>query len=586
MPTNNPLSSYIHAFVDELVRAGVRRIVISPGSRSTPIAMAAAQHPKMETWVNVDERSAAFFALGMAKGSQHPVAILCTSGTAAANYMPAVVEAKQSRVPLIVLTADRPHELRDVGAPQVIDQLNMFGNYAKWFVDLAIPESTNEMLRYIRTVADRAVALTKSEPAGVVHLNFPLREPLIPGPMPNMMKTAARDGMNPYTRISMGVKHLSKEQIFDYCRLFENVEKGLIVCGPQDDPMLSEFILLLSKRLNWPIISDPLSQLRSIARDEDHVIETYDAFLRDQEISNSLVPELVLRFGAMPVSKAYTLFIKNNPQIKQFIVDLDNDWREPTLMASHMIYADSKYFCEKVADSIQNTSGNDEWLESWKKVNSVTRQTIEYYYTGDVLFEGNVIKELIELIPENSSLFVSNSMPIRDLDTFYLNQSKQVTTYANRGANGIDGIISSALGVSTVSERLFLVIGDLSFYHDLNGLLAAKVYQLNITIIVINNDGGGIFSFLPQAKHPEHFEELFGTPHGLDFEYVVKMYGGTFDRIKSWQQFKDAVLNSMNRKGLQVIEVPTERDDNVNLHRLLWKEVHQNVKEATRYEGS
>ncbi|WLR50323.1 2-succinyl-5-enolpyruvyl-6-hydroxy-3-cyclohexene-1-carboxylic-acid synthase [Bacillus tianshenii] len=586
MSLNEPLSSYVFAFIDELVRTGVTSLVISPGSRSTPIAMAAAQHPRMETWVNIDERSAAFFALGMAKASKKPTAIVCTSGTAAANYMPAVVEAKQSRVPLIVLTADRPHELRDIGAPQAINQIDLFGSYVKWFSEMALPDNSSQIIRYVRTVAGRAAAVSNAEPAGPVHLNFPLREPLIPTLEQEMLTYTAREEQQPYVQVNTGKKTLSQPELEHYISYFEHVEKGLIVCGPQQDEHLPRAVVELAEALGWPILADPLSQLRGGSHSKELVIETYDAFLRDEEITTKLVPEVVIRFGAMPVSKAYMLFLKKYPHIRQMVVDNDSGWREPTLLASHMIYADPVSFCEQIIEVIDERPARFEWLNRWVKANDMAKGVINGFIYEEGFFEGHVVKYLMNALPQQASVFVGNSMPVRDLDTFLLNHSKDIETFANRGANGIDGVVSSALGVSTVKSPLVLLIGDLSFYHDLNGLLAAKMYQLNATIIVVNNDGGGIFSFLPQSKQAEHFESLFGTPHGLEFEYAVKMYGGKYTKATAWEHFNEALAESIEASGLHVIEVPTNRVDNEQLHRQLWKDVQQHISEALRHENS
>jgi 2-succinyl-5-enolpyruvyl-6-hydroxy-3-cyclohexene-1-carboxylate synthase len=575
---NEALTLYIAAFVDELAKIGVQDVVVSPGSRSTPLAIMMAEHPAMRVHINIDERSAAFFALGMAKAKRHPIALLCTSGTAVANYFPAVVEAYYSRVPLIVITADRPHELRDVGAPQAIDQLNVYGRYAKWFVEMALPEKTPDMLRYARTMAARAAGVAISAPAGPVHLNFPLREPLVP--IVHEETWEQIEAKEPsYTTVILGKMTIGMEQVQELYNELSSAEKGLIVCGQIDHPAFAEAVTKLAEMLDYPILADPLSQLRSGTHAKEYIIDSYDAILKDETIAASLVPDVVIRFGAMPVSKPLFLLLKRYPSIKQIVVDGGGGWREPTLMASYMVYCDEVEFCRRLIDIGAPKRSKSEWSTTWKRINDIAKSVLLEAAMEEELFEGKVFTELSQLLPDGATLFVGNSMPIRDTDTFFFTNDKQIRILANRGANGIDGVVSSALGVSAVTEPLVLVIGDLSFYHDLNGLLAAKMHGLNATIIVLNNNGGGIFSFLPQAKHEKHFEMLFGTPTDLQFEHAVRMYEGNYQKIKTWDEFRHYVAQSLTTDGLHVMEVCTSRENNVRKHRLLWEKVSQEIAE-------
>ncbi|OXB92776.1 2-succinyl-5-enolpyruvyl-6-hydroxy-3-cyclohexene-1-carboxylic-acid synthase [Parageobacillus galactosidasius] len=575
---NEALTLYIAAFVDELAKIGVQDVVVSPGSRSTPLAIMMAEHPAMRVHINIDERSAAFFALGMAKAKRHPIALLCTSGTAVANYFPAVVEAYYSRVPLIVITADRPHELRDVGAPQAIDQLNIYGRYAKWFVEMALPEKSTDMLRYARTMAARAAGVAISAPAGPVHLNFPLREPLVP--IVHEETWEQIEAKEPsYTTVIPGKMTIGMEQIQELYNELSSAEKGLIVCGQIDQPAFAEAVTKLAEMLDYPILADPLSQLRSGTHAKEYIIDSYDAILKDETIAASLVPDVVIRFGAMPVSKPLFLLLKRYPSIKQIVVDGEGGWREPTLMASYMVYCDEVEFCRRLIDIGASKQSKSQWSTTWKMINDIAKSVLLEATMEEELFEGKVFAELSQLLPDGATLFVGNSMPIRDTDTFFFTNDKQIRILANRGANGIDGVVSSALGASAVTEPLVLVIGDLSFYHDLNGLLAAKMHGLHATIIVLNNNGGGIFSFLPQAKHKKHFEMLFGTPTDLQFEHAVRMYEGNYQKIKTWDEFRHYVTQSLTTDGLHVMEVCTSRENNVRKHRLLWEKVSQEIAE-------
>jgi 2-succinyl-5-enolpyruvyl-6-hydroxy-3-cyclohexene-1-carboxylate synthase len=590
----NPTFVYIQAFVDELQRAGVHNVVVCPGSRSTPLAMVLAEQTRIHVWMHVDERSAAFFALGMAKRFAQPVGLVCTSGTAAANFFPAIVEAHLTHVPLLVLTADRPHELRENGAPQAIDQNRLYGIHVKWFADVALPEASNSALRYIRTLANRAVALTSAVPSGPVHLNMPLREPLVPGALPDqpLPSLAQRDTVAwqgrpdnaPYVTVTEVLQR--SEDSGRYGSLLEKIrttQRGLIIVGPSNDPELPAAITLLAQRTGYPVLADPLSQLRSSPLDTSLFCSSYDAFLRIDAFVERVEPQLLVRFGAMPTAKPLLLYMKRYAACPQIVVDGNAGWEEPTQLASEIIHAEPVSLCRNLLASLPALQGHDrQWAEIWQRAEQFTRQALQAAIQDfSVFFEGRVFTELAALLPEQTTLYVGNSMPVRDLDTFFWKSNATVHVMGNRGANGIDGVISSALGASAAHKDdpqdgpNVLVIGDLSFYHDLNGLLAARLHKLDLTIVLINNDGGGIFSFLPQAAYPEHFEQLFGTPTGLDFALVVQMYGGSFQRIANWQEFRAALQQSINSSGLHVIEVPTVRESNVQMHRQLWQVVER-----------
>ncbi|MFB5282452.1 2-succinyl-5-enolpyruvyl-6-hydroxy-3-cyclohexene-1-carboxylic-acid synthase [Peribacillus sp. Hz7] len=575
MTNRDALTAYIASFVDELAQNKVRHAVVSPGSRSTPISLLLAEHPDIEVHLNVDERSAAFFALGLAKALGEPVAMICTSGTAAANYYPAIVEAYYGRVPLLVLTADRPHELRYVGAPQAIDQIELYGKHVKWSVEMALPEQTAEMTNYARTVGARAVATAALSPAGPVHLNFPLREPLVP----DMKKAKEYRKESSAVLIEDGVRTLAQSHVKALASTLTEAKRGIIVVGELKDDSVSEAIVALSEQLAFPILADPLSLLRSGTHKQEQIIETYDTFLRDDIAKEMLNPDLVLRFGAMPVSKALLLFLKKHHSAKHLVVDDGAGWREPAGLATNMIYSEVSTFC---SDMLNQLSGIRDvtWLQRWQAVNTATKEALYSLRDDAELSEGKLFLLLNELMPTHSTLFVGNSMPIRDLDTFFFNNEKQIRTLANRGANGIDGVVSTALGVSTVSEHTVLAIGDLSFYHDMNGLLAAKLQKQNMTIVLINNDGGGIFSFLPQANEKEYFELLFGTPHGLDFAHAAALYGAKYNKVTNWEEFGQVFTQSFTIPGLKVIEVPTERESNLVKHRELWNFVSQEIKDV------
>lgn len=586
------LYEQVGAFVDELVRGGVSQFVVCPGSRSTPLALTIARHPGAKLWMHVDERSAAFFGLGLAKFRREPVALVCTSGTAAANFLPAVVEAFISRIPLVVLTADRPHELRDNGAPQTIDQVRLYGTHVRWFLDLAEPAPLPQMEAYVRTAACRAVAAARGEPAGPVHVNCPYREPLVlPSGELAPPSTGRLDGQ-PYVAVAKGRLDPDPAWIAGLARDLASIPNGLIVAGPQDDPSLAEPIARLAGTLGYPILADPLSHLRGGPHDRTAVVDGYDAFLRDESFAARLVPEVVLRFGAIPTSKPLQLFVQRHRTARQIVVDGGGGWNEPTGLATDMAHVDARRLCEalvaELPPSPARESARARWREAWTQANGRTRAALAGKMEAlDEMFEGKAFAELAEWLPDGATLFVGNSMPVRDLDSFFFGSERRVRVLANRGANGIDGVVSSALGASAGGAGpLLLVLGDLSFYHDSNGLLAARQHGLDATIVVLNNDGGGIFSFLPQASQPEHFETLFGTPHGLDFRPVAEMYGARFERVTTWDDFRVSVRRGIDEGGLHVIEVPTRRDDNVGLHRGMWQAVAEALMQDLAEVGS
>jgi 2-succinyl-5-enolpyruvyl-6-hydroxy-3-cyclohexene-1-carboxylate synthase len=584
------LDTVVGAFVDELARAGIRHVCACPGSRSTPLAIKLAQHPDIKLWMHLDERSAAYFGLGLAKAARRPVALLATSGTAAANFLPAVVEACLSRVALVVLTADRPHELRDVGAAQTIDQLRLYGEHVKWFVDLPEPEIglSAEHVRMVRTLAGRAVGTAAAEPAGPVHVNWPFREPLVPEPQPTDTQAiwGARAGGRPYVEVSSGRLAPGPDLVASLGNELAHTARGLILCGPQDDPELPAAIAELAQRLGYPILADPLSGVRRGPHERALVLDAYDAFLRHPQTVEQLVPEVVLRFGAMPTSKPVLQYLQRYASARQIVVD-PGGWREPTGLASDVLHVDPRLLCEALAERVMGADdATTEWTGTWQEINAITRATVGRELANQAeLFEGKIFSSsaLAGLLPEGTLLYAGNSMPVRDLDTFLPAAAESLRCLANRGANGIDGVVSSALGASAAGVGpVVLVIGDVSFYHDLNGLLAARKHGLDLLVVLVNNDGGGIFSFLPQADLPgDDFETLFGTPHGLDFRPFVEGYGGRFERVADWPSFQNAVSEGLARGGLAVVEVPTNRVRNVVLHREVWRAVAEALATAT-----
>ncbi|MPZ48870.1 MAG: 2-succinyl-5-enolpyruvyl-6-hydroxy-3-cyclohexene-1-carboxylic-acid synthase [Dehalococcoidia bacterium] len=560
------LGRYAGAFVDALVARGLRDVCLCPGSRSTPLALTFARHPRVKIWTHLDERSCAYFALGMAKvhGSAAPVAILCSSGTAAVNFAPAVVEAAQSHVPLLVLTADRPQELRDLGANQTIDQVRLYGSAAKWFVEMPLPEASEEMLRYVHMVGWRAIETTWAMPQGPVHLNFPFREPLVPAAVEPVFKDSRAEGF---------VGPINKEEH----RFAPDVtahRRGVIVCGPgMMEPTGS--LLELAARLGWPVLADPLSNLRSSPHCNDNVIAGYDSFLRSAALADELAPDFVLRFGAPVTGRPLSSYLQRHRGVRHIVIAEPGLFPDPDLSSTGVIEAYPPTVCDILLERDDLPNADPGWLAAWRRAELKTREVVERILNeSEVATEPSVITDLAEVLPDAFNIFAGNSMPVRDIDSFWPATKQVLSFYGNRGASGIDGVVSTALGAAAHYGRTVLVIGDLSFYHDMNGLLAVKRHGISATIVLVNNDGGGIFSFLSQnSEDEEHFETLFGTPHGLDFTPVAQLYGVGFQTVATRQEYKAALRASFDAPGVQIIEVKTDRAENLKLHQRIWREV-------------
>jgi len=553
------------ALVETLRRSGVEHVCICPGSRSSPFALAFAGHGDIRTWIHVDERSAGFFALGLARELRAPVAVVCSSGTAAANLLPAVVEAALSRVPIIVLTADRPPELRDVGAPQTIDQLNLYGRHAKWFMDMPLADGSTALIRFTSACAARAVAVARAVPAGPVHLNLPVREPLLDA-------GAADQGPSYVPVVAAGAPHVDAGIIAACAAQLPQYERGVIVCGPQNDPAFPAAVAALAKALGYPVFADPLSQVRCGSHDRSSVVDAYDAFLRDRTVNEAFTPDVVLRFGALPTSKPLWERLQTLSDCPQFLIDDAGSWRDPLATATTVVQADAAAFAAALAAAVSAAKGPPVWRAQWLELDRRTRVALTDALARDERpFDGAVFAALADDLPSETTLFVGNSMPVRDLDTFFGGSERVLRFAANRGANGIDGVVSSALGAAAAGSQVVLVLGDLSFYHDSNGLLAGRLNGIDATIVVLNNDGGGIFSFLPQADvvPPERFEQIFGTPTGLDVGRIAAVYSTGFTRADDAPAFRDALSRALVTPGISIIEVRTQRPENVRRHRAI-----------------
>lgn len=571
MTNKEILTSYVYKLVSSLHQAGVRNVVVSPGSRSTPLAYAFAHTKEIQVYRQVDERSAAFLALGIAKASAKPVVLVCTSGTAAANYFPAIVEAKLARLPLVVLTADRPHELREVGAPQAISQPNLYGNQVKWSVDFPIPDGCPNTLPFIERHLARAVAIATTVPSGPVHVNVPFREPLLIDFQEDLPKATFTESIAPEVRPSEHAMNILELAI-------EHAKKGLMIVGEMAQDSNLEAVWNLIRHLKWPVLVESLSQLRSNIPDDcvDYIIDQYDALLKNETFKKVVVPDTVIRLGAQPVSKPLMQLLTKVHPPTYIVIDEDPMFRDSLAISTHHIQAPIGSWLNDV--TVKTIHKDQQYVQAWTEANHLVTNIVEAYAL-EATDEGAFAATLFKHLPENSDLFASNSMPIRDVDTFFNKTKKDVRIYANRGANGIDGVVSTAIGTQLATKRnSYLLIGDLAFLHDSNGLIATRYQHCDITIIVMNNDGGGIFSYLSQSSVEEHYEELFGTPSGLQFADLAKMYDAQYSAVQTKEEFAK-MLDTPKEKPLRIIEVFTNRSDNVQSHRKLWDSISKELDE-------
>lgn len=562
------------AIVEELVRSGVRHAVVCPGSRSTPIALALAAQDGLRTWSIVDERSAAFFALGLARASGVPAVVLATSGSAGAHFLPALIEAAMAQVPLIAITADRPPELQGWGAPQTIPQARLFGAFAREFFELGVPEASSASLLHLRASVCRAVAITTRAPRGPVHLNAPFREPLAPpanpDPLPDLPERAVLgEGSQPLVRLGAPQRAVDPVLLADVRAALEQSQRGLIVVGPRDaSDGLAEAVIALGRAWGHPVLAEATSNVRFGHADD--VVSTADALLRHGPFATAHRPEVVLRFGGGLTPKVPTQWLDASGA-RLFVFSDGGALIDPCHAAAAILEGDPVAAARALTPS--NQRRQTAFAASFRAADQRVRAALSSAFTRDeALTEPRIAHEVARALPAGANLFVSSSMPIRDLDAFAY-AGGAVRVFANRGANGIDGITSTALGVAAASGRpTTLLTGDLAFLHDLGGLMAGKRHRLRLSIVVVNNDGGGIFSFLPVAGRSGRFEELFGTPHGLDLAQAAKLFDARYVRCEDAARLR-ASLAEGAEAGLQVIEVRTERTQNVRVHQALFAEL-------------
>ncbi|HEU4396994.1 MAG TPA: 2-succinyl-5-enolpyruvyl-6-hydroxy-3-cyclohexene-1-carboxylic-acid synthase [Actinomycetota bacterium] len=598
----DPGRRFALTLVDELARAGLTDACLAPGSRSAPLALALAEHPAVRVHVHVDERSAAFFALGAAKRAGRPAAVLCTSGTAAANLHPAVLEADHARAPLLLLTADRPPELRGTGANQATDQLKLYGTAVRWFCEVGPPAAGPAAGRYWRSLASRAWAAATGPPAGPVHLNLAFAEPLVPpqasgaaegtvalvGPAaaatpggsglelrepssgwPRLGGEPApgRPGGAPWTAAPAATPPPGPAEIAVLAAAVRDAPRGVLVAGWGAE-LAPRAVDAFAAASGWPVLADPLSG----ARRGPHAVSTYDGLLRAPRFAAAHRPELAVRVGGGPTSKALAGWLDES--VPQVLVDPAGGWLDPGRTASLRLVADPSSLLAATAAALTGPRGGD-WLADWLEAERLARGAIDGRIDAwPEPFEGQVARDLVAGLPDGATLVVGSSMPVRDVDAF-ARPRDGLRFVANRGLSGIDGFVATALGVAAAGEEpVAALCGDLALLHDASTLLGAAGRPRGAVLVVCDNDGGGIFSFLPQARLPaELFEPLFGTPHGLDLAALAAAARLPCRQVEKAADLLPALHGALAGGGTELLLVAGDRATNLARHRAVTEAV-------------
>ncbi|MEG4027028.1 MULTISPECIES: 2-succinyl-5-enolpyruvyl-6-hydroxy-3-cyclohexene-1-carboxylic-acid synthase [unclassified Microcoleus] len=591
----NTNTVWASVLAETLQRLGLTTAVICPGSRSAPLTIAFAQNKKLETIPILDERSASFFALGIAKKSYLPTALICTSGTAAANFYPAIIEARESRIPLLIFTADRPPELRDCHAGQAIDQVKIYGNYPNWQAELAIPSASRGMLDYLRQTIVYAWERSQFPTPGPVHLNIPFRDPLVP--VPDIAVEALETEFNPEdffaglepifagessTPPSPPLLRGGEESTMQQ---WQKCSKGIIIAGvaqPQFAEKYCSAIAQISKSLNWPVLAEGLSPVRNYAQLNPYLISTYDLILRNRELADKLTPEIAIQIGDLPTSKELRNWL-DKTQPKRYIIDPSHHNFDPLHGQTLHLRTSPENIATNLATILTlvpplnkgestlvpplnkgglggvQTSPSNEYLQLWRNTEIQVRQTIDQKISAiNNIIEPKVSWLLSQILPPATPIFIANSMPVRDVEFFWKPNNLEIKPFVNRGANGIDGTLSTALGVAHRNQSSIMLTGDLTLLHDTNGFLIKNKFVGHLTIILINNNGGGIFEMLPVAKFDPPFEEFFATPQHINFAQLCATYGVEHEIIDDWEQFKQK-LSFLPNSGIRVLELQTDR---------------------------
>jgi 2-succinyl-5-enolpyruvyl-6-hydroxy-3-cyclohexene-1-carboxylate synthase len=567
-------SIWADLMIEQLRRCGVEYFTLSPGSRSTPLVAAVARQQGINVSMHVDERGAAFFAVGYARATGRPAAWITTSGTAVANGYPAIIEASQSRLPLIAITADRPAELRDTGANQTIDQVKIFGDYVRWFFDLPVPTEEIKPQMILTTIAG-AVYQSLRQPQGPVHLNAMFREPLTPNddgrdyarylsPIKQWLESNV-----PFSFSQPPRSQISSSQVEFLASILNGARRGLIVLGELQHQRQHIAALTLAERLNWPVVADISSGAR-LGASSPQIMPYADQLLASERFAQVHRPDVVLHFGGAFVSKRLLQFVGRNRQATYILVKEHPFRYDPNHQITHSIEADIEQCCQTLMPMVER-SRDTGWFDSWQQASNRAHEDIEQFLNDrNALSEPAIARHISSNIPRQQALFLGNSMPVRDMDMFAAPDGPQVPVSVNRGASGIDGNLASAVGFAVGLRRpTTLLIGDLSLLHDLNSLALARNSAFPITIVVLNNNGGGIFSFLPIARHTDIFEPYFGTPQNVSFEHAARLFNLRYEQPQSMAEFAAAYRTATAGNHATLIEVVTNREENYALHNTL-----------------
>ncbi len=569
-------------FFRQLKNYGLKNVVVCPGSRNSSLVFGLHKIKQIKKYNLVDERSAGFFALGLVKKTNTPVAVVTTSGTAVAELYPAVIEAYQSRLPLIVCTADRPPELHNCGANQTINQENIFQNHIRYSLNLNAPDiqpkSINNFINSIR----KAISATMKDNPGPVHINLPFRKPFEPSAKTDKINSEYYNKvLRTKLPLNLSTGKVTPKPDKYVLKNILTANKGLILFNEKNPSgELLEVVDKISKKINFPVIDDGTSGYRFRFSDSG-VITNGSSLLRKRLLEIIPDPEIILQFGEAPISNSMLEFFEKSQAVK-FLTNMSGDIKDPSRTFTKILKLNPVEFCRQIYAQSYSLKRNKEYFHLIKRLNDDTEKIKKHFLEKcRISFEGKIIHEIIDLIPSGSNLFVSNSMPVRDLDTFSGANNKKINVFTNRGASGIDGIISTALGIASSSKnRTILVTGDLAFYHDLNGLLASLKYKIPLTIVLINNNGGGIFDMLPVSNHKEVFDTNFKTPTNLNFRHFTEGYGGTFHEINSEMEFHKNFKMSLKKNSLTVLEIKTNSKESTNLRKKYLNLVNEQLKLA------
>ncbi|MFP4312276.1 MAG: 2-succinyl-5-enolpyruvyl-6-hydroxy-3-cyclohexene-1-carboxylic-acid synthase [Nitriliruptoraceae bacterium] len=591
MDAANPSHALALVLVDELARCGVTDAVLAPGSRSTALAMALHDEPRIRLHVEVDERSAGFLAVGLARATRRPAPVVVTSGSAVANLHPAVVEADTGAVPLLLLTADRPPELHHTGANQAIDQAALFGRAPRWQVDLGVPEDRAGANAFWRSSVCRAVAASLGDgqaPAGPVHVNLPFREPTVPLTDDGRARAAGpytadlhgRSDRGPWVRTTVAPRRLEDEELRGLAGRLLATERGLIVVGATTPMAEAEAAASavhdLARATGWPVLAEPTSGLRT---DAGTVIAHAPLLAGHPDLARELTPDLVLRIGRTGLSREVAGLL--GPKVPQLLLGADGAWDDPERTVTERLVADVPATVAALAVQL-GLPTSSEYGQRWARLDRLAAAAIDRVLDADERpSEPRTARDLVAGLPQGATLVVASSMPIRDLDRFARPRAG-VRILANRGASGIDGFVSTAFGVALGSTGPVVALaGDLSLLHDAGGfLLSPDAPEVDLTFVVVDNDGGGIFSFLPQAGFPGSFERVFGTPHGRDLADLARLHRLGYHPISAAAELVPVVTEALAAGGRHLVHVRTQRDANLALHRELTRAVHAAVDAA------